>query len=91
VAILRHGLYAIDVIISRALVYGLLSAGVTAIYAGIVAGFGTLAGVRGGPVLTVAAGTTPRSRRLPRELLAWEPTGPSLLEDLEQDDYYRKV
>jgi nucleoside-diphosphate-sugar epimerase len=23
-----------------------------------------------------------------RELLAWEPTGPSLLEDLEQDHYY---
>jgi signal transduction histidine kinase len=55
VAILRHGLYAIDVIINRALVYGLLSAGVTATYAGIVVGIGTLAGDRGGPVLTVAA------------------------------------
>ena len=55
VAILRHGLYAVDVIINRALVYGLLSAGVTAIYVGIVVGIGTLAGVRGGPVLTAAA------------------------------------
>jgi nucleoside-diphosphate-sugar epimerase len=26
-----------------------------------------------------------------RELLAWEPTGPSLLEDLEQDHYYDRV
>ena len=26
-----------------------------------------------------------------RELLAWEPTGPSLLEDLEQDHYYRQA
>jgi nucleoside-diphosphate-sugar epimerase len=25
-----------------------------------------------------------------RELLGWEPTGPSLLEDLEQDHYYRQ-
>jgi signal transduction histidine kinase len=55
VAILKHGLYAIDVIINRALVYGLLSATVTATYAGIVVGIGTLVGDRGGPVLTVAA------------------------------------
>jgi len=25
-----------------------------------------------------------------RELLAWEPTGPSLIEDLEEDYYYRE-
>jgi signal transduction histidine kinase len=55
VAILRHGLYQIDVIINRALVYGLLSAAVTATYAGIVVGIGTIVGDRGGPVLTVAA------------------------------------
>jgi signal transduction histidine kinase len=55
VAILRHGLYQIDIIINRALVYGLLSAAVTATYAGIVVGIGTLVGDRGGPVLTVAA------------------------------------
>jgi len=34
---------------------------------------------------------SPASAAVTRELLAWEPTGPSLLEDLEQDHYYRKV
>src|SRR6266545_635303 len=43
-AILKHGLYQIDVIINRAVVYG-----------GIVVGIGTLAGYAGGPFLTVAA------------------------------------
>jgi signal transduction histidine kinase len=55
VAILKHGLYEIDVIINRALRYGLLSAALTAIYAGIVVGIGTLAGYAGGPLLTAAA------------------------------------
>jgi nucleoside-diphosphate-sugar epimerase len=32
---------------------------------------------------------TPASATITRELLAWEPTGPSLLEDLEQDHYYQ--
>jgi nucleoside-diphosphate-sugar epimerase len=34
---------------------------------------------------------SPASAAVTKELLAWEPTGPSLLEDLEQDHYYRKV
>ena len=54
-AILKHGLYQIDVIINRAVRYGLLSAALTAVYAGIVVGIGTLAGYAGGPLLTVAA------------------------------------
>jgi signal transduction histidine kinase len=55
VAILKHGLYQIDVIINRAVRYGLLSAALTAIYVGIVVGVGTLAGYAGGPLLTAAA------------------------------------
>ncbi|SRR5258708_6381405 len=34
---------------------------------------------------------SPASAAVTRELLAWEPTGPSLLEDLEQDHYYRQA
>jgi signal transduction histidine kinase len=54
-AILKYRLYQIDVIINRAVQYGLLSAALTGVYAGIVVGIGTLAGYSGGPVLTVAA------------------------------------
>jgi nucleoside-diphosphate-sugar epimerase len=32
---------------------------------------------------------SPASAAVTRELLTWEPTGPSLLQDLEQDHYYR--
>jgi len=55
VGILKYRLYDIDVIISRALVYGLLSAAFTGVYVGIVLGIGTFAGHRGGPALTIAA------------------------------------
>ena len=34
---------------------------------------------------------SPATAAITRELLAWEPTGPSLLEDLEQDHYYRQA
>ena len=33
----------------------------------------------------------PASAAITRDLLGWEPTGPSLLEDLEQDHYYRSA
>ena len=55
VAILRRRLFDIDVIISRALLVTLLSAGVTAVYAAIVLGIGTFAGHRSDPLLTIAA------------------------------------
>jgi signal transduction histidine kinase len=55
IAILRRRLFDIDVIISRALLVTLLSVGVTAVYAAIVLGIGTLAGHRSDPLLTIAA------------------------------------
>ena len=55
IAILRRRLFDIDVIISRALLVTLLSAGVTAIYAAIVLGVGTVVGSGSDPLLTVAA------------------------------------
>ena len=55
IAILRYRLFDIDVIISRALRFTLLSAGVTAIYAAIVLGIGTVVGSDSDPLLTVAA------------------------------------
>ena len=55
IAILRYRLFDIDVIISRALLFTLLSAGVTAVYAAIVLGLGTLVGSGSNPALTVAA------------------------------------
>ncbi len=34
---------------------------------------------------------SPATAAVTQELLGWEPTGPSLLEDLEQDHYYRRT
>jgi nucleoside-diphosphate-sugar epimerase len=33
----------------------------------------------------------PASAHITRQMLGWEPTGPSLLDDLEQDHYYREA
>jgi signal transduction histidine kinase len=55
IAILRYRLFDINVIISRALLFTLLSAGITAIYAAIVLGIGTVVGSGSDPLLTVAA------------------------------------
>ena len=57
----RRGLFDIDVIISRALLFTLLSAGVTAVYAAIVLGIGTYA----------ATGATRCSRSPPRSPSRW--------------------
>ncbi len=34
---------------------------------------------------------SPATANITRELLGWEPTGPTLLEDLEEDHYYRQA
>jgi signal transduction histidine kinase len=54
-AILKYRLYQIDVIINKTVKYALLSFALTAVYAAIVLGIGTIAGYAGGPLLTVTA------------------------------------
>ena len=54
VAILKYGLYEIDVFISRTLVYGALAAFITAVYVGIVVGIGSLIGGGGKPNLVLS-------------------------------------
>jgi signal transduction histidine kinase len=55
VAIMRHGLYEIDVVINKAVVYTVLAAAFTALYVAIVIGIGTAVGSRSNSFLTVAA------------------------------------
>jgi nucleoside-diphosphate-sugar epimerase len=43
------------------------------------------------PLGQLVALDSPATARVTRELLGWEPTGPGLLEDLEQDHYYRQT
>jgi signal transduction histidine kinase len=73
-AIMRHGLYDIDVFVSRTIVYGSLAAFITAVYVGIAVGIGTLVGSGGKPNLglsilataIVAVGFQPVRERVQR-------------------------
>jgi signal transduction histidine kinase len=95
VGILKYRLYEIDVIINRAVVYGLVSAGLTAVYAGIVLGIGALAGQQGSPVLTIAAAVAvallfqparQRARRVANRLVYGERVTPyQVLSDFADD------
>jgi signal transduction histidine kinase len=55
VAVLKYRLYEIDVVISKAVLYGALAVFITAVYAGLVVGGGTLAGGRDSPLLAALA------------------------------------
>jgi signal transduction histidine kinase len=55
IAILKHGLYEIDVVISKTVVYGLLAAFFTAVYLAVVVGIGAAIGSTRNQVLTVIA------------------------------------
>lgn len=58
VAILRYRLYGIDLIINKTVVYGGLAAFITAVYAGIVVGIGSLVGAGGEPNLGLSLAAT---------------------------------
>src|SRR5437667_7193074 len=55
IAILKHGLYELDVVISKTVVYGLLAAFFTAIYVAVVVGVGAAFASTRNPFHTVAA------------------------------------
>ena len=74
IAILRRRLFDIDVIISRALLVTLLSAGVTAVYAAIVLGIGTFVGHRRRPAADDRRGGRHRAA-VPAAAAAGQPAG----------------
>jgi signal transduction histidine kinase len=55
IAVLKYRLYDIDLVISKAVLYGSLAVFITAVYAALVAGVGTLAGGRDRPLLAALA------------------------------------
>lgn len=55
IAILKYRLYEIDVVINKAVVYGMLAVFITLVYVGLVVGIGTLVGDRGSALLSAVA------------------------------------
>ncbi len=55
IAVLKYRLYEIDVVISKAVLYGSLAVFITTVYAGLVVGVGTLAGGRDRTLLAALA------------------------------------
>jgi two-component system, NarL family, sensor kinase len=55
IAVLKYRLYDIDIVISQAVLYGSLAVFITAVYAALVVGIGTLAGNTRSPLLAALA------------------------------------
>ena len=55
IAVLKYRLYDIDIVISKAVLYGCLAVFITAVYVGLVAGVGTLVGNRQSALLSALA------------------------------------
>ena len=55
IAVLKYRLYGIDVVISKAVLYGSLAVFITAVYVGLVVGVGALVGNRRSPLLAALA------------------------------------
>ena len=55
IAVLKYRLYDIDIVISKAVLYGSLAVFITAVYAALVVGIGTLAGNTRSPLLAALA------------------------------------
>jgi hypothetical protein len=55
IAVLKYRLYDIDIVISKAVLYGSLAVFITAVYAALVVGVGTLAGNQRSPLLAALA------------------------------------
>jgi hypothetical protein len=55
IAVLKYRLYGIDIVISKAVLYGSLAVFITAVYAALVVGVGTLAGNQRSPLLAALA------------------------------------
>jgi signal transduction histidine kinase len=55
ISVLKYRLYDIDIVISKAVLYGSLAVFITAVYVGVVVGIGTLAGGRDRPLLAAVA------------------------------------
>jgi signal transduction histidine kinase len=58
IAILRHRLYDINVVINKAVVFAALAAGITLLYVGVVVGIGAAVGSRGKPNVGLSVAAT---------------------------------
>jgi signal transduction histidine kinase len=71
IAILRYGLYSIDVVINKALVFAALAAGITVLYVAVVVGIGAAVGSRGKPNVALSVAATASVALAFQPLRAW--------------------